>query len=344
MPTIVIPVPDSIKITGVDANGNTSVIKATGGAINVGTISVASASSSPLAANATYTGTWESTLGATVVLINTASNVPSATGGWQVQWSIDGSGLFFSQSLSQTGTARSMSFSIRAPWFRFVYVNGATLQSTFSLQCMFFSSSDALVTQLLSQAATEDSVAPPVRAFIAGKDNAVSPPVFRNLSIVDLGGGVWALNVSGSVAISNLPATQPVSGTFYQATQPVSGTVAVSGTIPVSLATAPTTPVTGTFYQATQPISAASLPLPSGAALEAGNLATLVATVATQATAAAIAALLGGGLPKTLTSAGNLSVDVSGFMESLTVNREILASLKRIEWQLSQITEETAEE
>lgn len=38
--------------------------------------------------------------------------------------------------------------------------------------------------------------------------------------------------------------------------------------IPVSLATAPTTPVTGTFWQATQPISAASLPLPTGAALD----------------------------------------------------------------------------
>jgi hypothetical protein len=34
--------------------------------------------------------------------------------------------------------------------------------------------------------------------------------------------------VSGSVSVSNLPATQPVSGTFWQATQPVSGTVTVA--------------------------------------------------------------------------------------------------------------------
>lgn len=93
--------------------------------------------------------------------------------------------------------------------------------------------------------------------------------------------------VSGTVAVSNLPATQPVSGTVsvsnFPSTQAVSGPltdtqlratpVPVSGTFfqntqPVSIATMPTTPVTGTFWQATQPVSAASLPLPSGAATE----------------------------------------------------------------------------
>jgi hypothetical protein len=49
-----------------------------------------------------------------------------------------------------------------------------------------------------------------------------------------------------------------VTGTFWQATQPVSGT----------------------FFQATQPISAASLPLPTGAALEVGgNLATIATSL-----------------------------------------------------------------
>jgi len=51
------------------------------------------------------------------------------------------------------------------------------------------------------------------------------------------------ITVSGSVSVSNFPATQAVTGTFWQATQPV------------SIATMPTTPVTGTFWQATQPVS-----------------------------------------------------------------------------------------
>lgn len=52
--------------------------------------------------------------------------------------------------------------------------------------------------------------------------------------------------VSGTVAVSNFPASQAVTGTFWQATQPV------------SIATMPTTPVTGTFWQATQPVSIAT--------------------------------------------------------------------------------------
>jgi hypothetical protein len=102
------------------------------------------------------------------------------------------------------------------------------------------------------------------------------------------GGLAW--NVAGTVSVSNLPASQavtgsfwqstqpvsiasmpstPVTGTFWPAIQPVSGTVSVSSfpasqavtgtfwqtTQPVSLASAPTTPVTGTFWQTTQPVS-----------------------------------------------------------------------------------------
>jgi hypothetical protein len=47
------------------------------------------------------------------------------------------------------------------------------------------------------------------------------------------------------VSVSNFPASQAVTGTFWQATQPV------------SIATMPSTPVTGTFWQATQPVSIA---------------------------------------------------------------------------------------
>ena len=55
------------------------------------------------------------------------------------------------------------------------------------------------------------------------------------------------------VAVSNFPATQPVS-IATMPTTPVTGTFFQS-TQPVSIATMPTTPVTGTFFQTTQPIS-----------------------------------------------------------------------------------------
>jgi hypothetical protein len=50
-------------------------------------------------------------------------------------------------------------------------------------------------------------------------------------------------NGTAHIIIDNFPASQAVTGTFWQATQPV------------SIATMPTTPVTGTFWQAVQPVS-----------------------------------------------------------------------------------------
>ena len=55
----------------------------------------------------------------------------------------------------------------------------------------------------------------------------------------------------------------------------ISGTLTVSGSVNVGN----TVPVTGTFWQTTQPVSASSLPLPTGAAQESGNLATLAGAV-----------------------------------------------------------------
>jgi hypothetical protein len=113
-------------------------------------------------------------------------------------------------------------------------------------------------------------------------------------------GHVTVDNASLAVTGSFFQATQPVSGTFWQATQPVSGTFwqatqpisAASLPLPSGAATSAKQPALGTAGTAsadvlsvqgvasmtalkvdgsavTQPISAASLPLPTGAALDA---------------------------------------------------------------------------
>jgi hypothetical protein len=69
---------------------------------------------------------------------------------------------------------------------------------------------------------------------------------------------------AGAVMVDGSAATQPVSGTFFQATQPVSGTVAVSNFPSSQVVTLASTTitgsvaVTGTFWQTTQPVSLAS--------------------------------------------------------------------------------------
>lgn len=98
--------------------------------------------------------------------------------------------------------------------------------------------------------------------------------------------------VTGPLTDTQLRATPvPVSGTVTATptgTQTIAGSVAVSN-FPASQA------VTGTFFQTTQPISAAALPLPSGAATEASlallNAKLLNANLGVTATGVAAAAV-----------------------------------------------------
>ena len=156
--------------------------------------------------------------------------------------------------------------------------------------------------------------------------------------------------VTGSVSVSNFPATQPVSGTVaisslpsipagsnaigsvsvsnFPATQPVSGTVSISGTVSNNLtqvggsaiALGQTTmsaslPVAIASNQSAIPVSAASLPLPSGAATSA--LQSSVQGPVSPGTAASNSQLSGGvynSTPPTLTNGqqASLQLDASG--------------------------------
>lgn len=82
----------------------------------------------------------------------------------------------------------------------------------------------------------------------------------------------FAARLPFAVTIASMPST-PVTGVFWQSTQPVS----IASPVAVTIASMPSTPVTGTFWQLTQPVSLTSLPLPSNAATESGNLATIAA-------------------------------------------------------------------
>ncbi len=56
------------------------------------------------------------------------------------------------------------------------------------------------------------------------------------------------------------------------ARQPALGAATTANSSPVTIASDQTVPVSGSFWQTTQPVSAASLPLPTNAAQETGNL------------------------------------------------------------------------
>lgn len=90
---------------------------------------------------------------------------------------------------------------------------------------------------------------------IYSADTVIDNPVTVAGGVIDASGSTVAVTnfpatqpVSGSVSVSNFPATQPVSGTVnvgnFPATQPVSGTVSVAGTVNVLTANASSATVT----------------------------------------------------------------------------------------------------
>ena len=121
---------------------------------------------------------------------------------------------------------------------------------------------------------------------------ATAPGTAAPWSVVALLKAIWValgspLQAGGTVTVSNLPATQPVSGVFYQATQPVS---AAALPLPAGAATA---------AGLTQVVTALGTPLQTGGAVSVSNLPTTQAVSATAlplptgaATAAGVAALV----------------------------------------------------
>lgn len=126
-------------------------------------------------------------------------------------------------------------------------------------------------------------VTQPISGTIAATQSGtwtVQPGNTANTTAWKVDGSAVTQPISGSVSVSNFPASQAVTGTFFQATQPVSGTFfqvtqPVSGTVAATQSgtwtmqpgntanttawkvdgSAVTQPVSGTFFQATQPIS-----------------------------------------------------------------------------------------
>lgn len=98
---------------------------------------------------------------------------------------------------------------------------------------------------------------------------ATQPVSLATMPTTPVTGTFW--QATQPVSIASMPTT-PVTGTFWQATQPVSGSVSVSN-FPATQA------VTGTFFQATQPVSIlpASLSVTATGAAAAAVTATLPA-------------------------------------------------------------------
>jgi hypothetical protein len=101
----------------------------------VGLVDSGNTSSVALSAGATFTGTALDTLPYSSVVVQIYANVASATNGMSCQWSPDGTNWdTVRQFTIPAATWLNFTHSVHGRYFRIVYINGASNQTTFRLQ------------------------------------------------------------------------------------------------------------------------------------------------------------------------------------------------------------------
>ena len=177
-------------------------------------------------------------------------------------------------------------------------------------------------------------------------------PVKTQMMVIDVGGGAdsspEAPLVVGQAAkaaslsfvpASDLSSIEPAGAAITGASMPAGGLGLTGWLSAIWSKLSGSIAVTGTFWQATQPVSAASLPLPTGAAMEAGgNLAAVASAAGTIADAAysgsgsasLVAALKGVYArlaPGQATKAASLSVTMASDQGAIPVSGSFSATL-----------------
>lgn len=208
---------------------------------SLGIVNAGNSTNVPLDADATFTGATIDTLGVADLSISVYSDVASAAGGLEMQFSIDGTN--FNDVIKHTVSAADGTYvglGSRARYFRITYRNGPVAQAVFRLQVILRTSAPRALNQRLRDPVSPTINAAVVKAVVNAQDPSGS---FVNVRSSDSG----ALMVSGSVHVTNMPAVQEVAGTVsvsnatlnvtgsLRLSEPasVTGSVAVSGPLPL---------------------------------------------------------------------------------------------------------------
>lgn len=184
-----------------------------------------------LGANATFTGTWTNIVNYSAISLGIYADQNSATDGLKYQFSHDGVSVHHEHSYSYItdtyGTGYSVPVEFR--YYRVVYTNGAVAQATLVISSTLKQTALFPSSYKVTQTISDQTQALFTRGVIVGESTAGGPnPPYVNVKVSPSG----AVQVGGSVSVSNFPATQAVSGSVsvsnFPATQAVSGSVTVN--------------------------------------------------------------------------------------------------------------------
>ena len=147
-------------------------------------VSSVNSSTTPLAANATFYGTFEDTLGYSGISILVGADAATITDGFHIEWSADGvedvDHDFFSLS---SGTAKQFTFGVPARYFRIHFVNGSTAQTEFTMQTIFHTFNSKPSSHRLIDNLNDQDDAELVKAIVAAKDD--DDGTYTNLTTKD---------------------------------------------------------------------------------------------------------------------------------------------------------------
>lgn len=173
----------------------------------IGILSVANSTATPLAANATFTGTAEDVTDYGSITVQIFTNQASATSGFKPQYSSDATnwddGDAYTVFITPAGNGKYFSFPPQAKYFRLVYINGATLQTAFRMQTIFRRSTVKPSSHRIGDTLDDENDAELVKANItartvAGIHTNIEMSANKDLKVVDgvRNGGVYgALNI-----------------------------------------------------------------------------------------------------------------------------------------------------
>jgi hypothetical protein len=201
----------SLHTTLVSSNGNEALVNEDGQLHTVlaGKVDDNNSSSTPLAADAVFTGTSVETLEFAVLTVFVYSDKASATDGLSIQFSIDGTNWDGSDVFTiPAATGKTFSFQPQARYYRVVYTNGSTTQTQFRLQSILKKSYVKPSSHRIQDAIIDDDDAELVKAVITGKkDN----DEFDNVSLTNKGNVKVALQEYGDTSAIDAFARQRIS-------------------------------------------------------------------------------------------------------------------------------------
>jgi len=162
--SIVIKDSDSDNKVAINADGQLHVVL-------MGKVDDNNSSSTPLDADAVFTGSATDILDFGFIFVTVFSDVASATDGLSMQQSSDGTNWDNTDEYTvPAGTGKTYSFQPGARYFRVVYTNGGTGQSSFRLQTVLKKTSSLASSHRIQDSIVDDDDAELIKAVITGKN------------------------------------------------------------------------------------------------------------------------------------------------------------------------------